>query len=218
MGIERSSTFPASVHDTRLLHAILSEPAMLRFEADVRINANATPAEIASRLEPLVAQPRSLARPERRKPLRGRVSATGGVLRWPLNQYRFTSPRNLRFELAPANGGTVLRGKFTLWQPLRLVVLAWLTYALAVRSWTLIRDLAHRAPASMLRNDLLFIAVPICMASGYLWVAVHVGKGRDADLIRVLRVVLASETGSTVVAELLTRPASRESFGDPPIP
>jgi hypothetical protein len=70
----------------------------------------------------------------------------------------------------------------------------------------------------MLRNDLLFIAVPICMASGYLWVAVHVGKGRDADLIRVLRVVLASETGATVVAELLTRPASRESFGDPPVP
>jgi hypothetical protein len=70
----------------------------------------------------------------------------------------------------------------------------------------------------MLRNDLLFIAVPICMASGYLWVAVQVGKGRDADLIRVLRVVLASEAGATVVAELLTRPASRESFVDPPIP
>ena len=191
---------------------------MLRFETDVRLNANATAAEIASRLGPLVAAPRSFARQERRKPLRGRVSASGGVLRWPLNQYRFTSPRNLHFELAPANGGTVLGGKFTLWQPLRLVVLAWLTCALAVWSWTLIRDLADRVPASRLRNDLLFIALPICMASGDLWVAVQVGKGRDADLIRVLRVVLASETGATVVAELLARPEARDSFVDPPSP
>lgn len=105
---------------------------MLRFETNVRLNATAIPSEIFSRLSGLVAAPFSLAKQERRKPLRGRVSPQGGFLRWPLNEYRIVSPRNLKFEVISSNDGSVLVGKFVIWQPLRVVVLTWLSCGLAV--------------------------------------------------------------------------------------
>lgn len=48
------------------------------------------------------------------------------------------------------------------------------------------------------------------MALGYLGGTVFLGRKRNADLIRVLRVVLASEAGAAIVTELLSPPVGKE--------
>jgi hypothetical protein len=178
---------------------------MLKFETDVRLNANANPAEISARLGDLVAAPYSFAKNERRKALRGRVSPQSGFLRWPLNESRTSSPRYLKFTFIDSEGGAVLVGKFVIWQPLRVAVLAWLACGLTFWTWTLINELIHHAGFSAVGKDLLIIAVGCCMAFGYLGGIVFLGRKRNGDLIRVLRIVLASEVGAEIVTALLTQ-------------
>jgi hypothetical protein len=183
---------------------------MLRFITDVRLHTNANSAEVVSRLAGLVAPPFAVAPQQRRKPLRGRVSVEGGFLRWPLNEYRFISPRNLSFKLIESNQGTALVGKFAILNPLRIVVLAWLTCGLGVWSWILIGDLIHQSGTKKITMDLLVMLIGICMATGYLWLTVRLGKRRDADLVRVLRIVLTSDRAAAIAADLLTQPSSGE--------
>jgi hypothetical protein len=188
---------------------------MLKFETDVRLNANASSAAISTRLNNLVATPFSFGKRRRRKPLRGRISPQGGFLRWPLNEYRIGSPRNLKFKLLDLEGGAVLVGKFALWQPHRVVVLIWLTWGLTVWTWTLIKDLLHHAGLHVIGRDLLFPLLGCSMAFGYLAVIVFFGRKRNRDLIRVLRTVLASEAGAEIVTDLFSRNSRKhESFMD----
>ena len=189
---------------------------MLQFETPVKLGANASAAEISARLNSLVAAPRSFARSERLKPLRGRVSVEGGFLRWPLNERRFVSPRNLKFKLLELEDGTVLLGKFVIWQPLRIVVLAWLACGLAFWTWSLIHELLHHAGIDTVGRDFLNLVIGCCMAVGYLVLVVFLGRRRDRDLIRVLRIVLAGETEANIVARLLTQNTENDlSFIDP---
>jgi hypothetical protein len=190
---------------------------MLRFEQDVRLNCNASPADIAERLNRLVAPRYTFTRKnERRKLLRGTVTAEGGVLRWPLNEYRLQSARNLHFRLEEATVGSTVIGSFQLWKPLRLIVLAWLALGLAVWGWTCLRVIFTHAGLSAVGKDVGFMLLGTCMATGDLGFGVYLGKTRDATLVRLLRVSLASEMGADVATYLLTPPARTPSeFLDP---
>jgi hypothetical protein len=190
---------------------------MFDFKTEVRLNADAPPEQIVARLASITAAPFSMKRSERGKPLRGRPTVRNGFLRWPLNQSRIVSPRPLRFELLEAPTGSVLAGAFKLMLPLRVVALAWLACANIVWIWTLANDLVHRANFPKVGHDVLFVAVAWFMATGYLWITVAVGRRRDRDLIRVLRVVLASEAGAAATRDLLYFSEKHPSFIDDPI-
>jgi hypothetical protein len=187
---------------------------MFKFETEVRLNADAAPDEIVNRLARLMAPPRSWGLAERTRPLRGRIGADRGFIRWPVEK-GVASPRNLKFELVEDRGRTYLTGRFIVWPPLRIVVMTWLGFAVAFWSWALIRSLIYHAEARELGKDLLMILIPFCMSYGYLWFAVSVGRHRDRMLIRVLRIVLMSQGGATIVGQLLSR--SKVNFIDPPV-
>ncbi len=188
---------------------------MFAFKTEVRLNTNAPPEAIVARLAKITAAPRTFSSSERCKPLRGRTAAEDGFLRWPI-QYGSVSPRNLNFDIIKTSNGSTLVGAFKLWLPLRLVASLWLLLGCVAWFSSLIRDLGRHAGLRAVGTDFLIVLMMWCMASGYLWVFVYVGKSRDQGLIRILRYVLGSEAGVSVVNELFASGIRTESFVDEP--
>ncbi len=190
---------------------------MLRFEREVRLNGNASPAEVATRLSRLVAPQCSFSSNQRGKPLRGHVSNMGGVVRWPLVEYRISSPRSLEFHLERAPHGCILAGRFLVWRAMQVVVVGWLACGLAVWSFTLLRDLFQHSVSHNILLDFGAILLCLGIAIGYLSLFVWLGRNRDADLVRSLRIVLGSEEGAFIAEQIFSRTTSvQPSFIDDP--
>jgi hypothetical protein len=190
---------------------------MLRFKPEVRLNADASPTEIASRLSGLVAPPFSFSKSLRKKLLRGRISAQGGSLRWPMTQGRFASARNLVFALVETPTGCVLQGSFRIGKQLAICSLIWISFVTLFGSWELLQLLLHRGPV---REILLTVARILAAYGGaiaYVGLVVLVGRPRDCALVRVLRVALASQTAADAVDHIFAPDeGANESFVDGP--
>lgn len=189
---------------------------MLEFRTDVRLNADASPEEAIRRLMAIMSAPYSFSTEARRKPLRGHINATSGLLRWPLMDYRIASLRRLRFEIRQDPGGSVLIGAFRTFLALRVVILIWLGCGSLFWMWQLVQGLFHHASLAVVGRDLLPILIGLGMAYGYVGLFVFLGRRRDQSLIRVLRTTLGSESGAAIVKELLSVETGAVSFVDAP--
>ncbi len=98
-------------------------------------------------------------------------------------------------------------------------MLLWLGWGSVYRLWRLVADLIAGSGIGSLWTGLLTILICYGMALGYTSFVVWVGHWRDRQLVRVLRVVLASEAGAHYAGLLLARPSKPEDgFIDPPEP
>ena len=190
---------------------------MLWFEQEVRLNAGASPADVAERLGRLVSPPFSLSELGRRKLLRGRVSAAGGVLCWPMNQYRFSSARKLEFSLLETPQGSLFQGRFRLGAALNLYAIVALSFTTLFGGWLLVQTLIHHGPLLQVAKDLGRILAGVCGVAAYVAIVVWFGKSRDGALVRVLRVALRSESGAEAVDHIFAPDqTARKSFIDDP--
>ncbi len=176
---------------------------MRYFEQDVTVVGTASPAEFMLRLAEVTAAPRSLAKRERAKLLRGKLRTDGGVVRWPLNQYDFASPRSLHFTVQPSGEGAVLAGTLRLWLAYRIIVLGWLILGIAFNAEQTFARLYAGQGWTQIRFNLIFIPAGIAMALAYTWLIVRVGRRRERKLLFILGNLMKGDTEAAVIRELI---------------
>jgi hypothetical protein len=177
---------------------------LFAFETPVHLDSRETSAELVRRLNRLIAPPRAFGKLDRRKALRGRISESGGFVRWPLNEYRFVSPRSIQFQLIQNSEGTVLSGSFKVWKGFRVAILGWLYCAAILEFIFSTLSWWHTHSLKMLGTALAGILFAFCMAYAYAWIAVRVGRARDRQLVKVLAHTIADPISAETIRDLLT--------------
>ena len=179
---------------------------LFQFTKDVFIDGPSGCTEFLANLAEITAPPFSFEAKERRKPLRGKLTQGGGVIRWPLGEYRRTSTRKLHFNVRETANGTELRGQFQLYPAYKVIVLGWLGLgSLWWLSSILYVGLSYHRWGPIVGQGVTSLIVCSLMAYGYTWFCTCFGSRRERDLENVLRNMLLGTREAKVVKDLLTR-------------
>jgi hypothetical protein len=158
-------------------------------------------------LAELTAPRFSFSNSDRKKPLRGLLFVNRGRIRWPLNEYRFVSPRSLHFEVRETGTGSMLVGQFRLWLAFRVIVIGWLCVGILFQlGQIVVAGWLNRQGWPVIRFGLLGIFGGLLMGFGYTWICIALGRRRERDLVRVLKNVMSGAAEAGVVKDLLIRP------------
>ena len=177
-----------------------------RFPTPVLLEAETSSAEFIAELATLTAPRFSTSKMDRKKPLRGVLGENSGVLRWPINEYRFVSPRSLYFKLTQVGAITVLEGEFVVWLVFRVVVMGWLCLGILAWAVAIIQEIVrHHATWPMIRQGLFASLIGILIAYGYTGLCIFAGRRRERDVVRVLEAVAKGPAAAQIVRDLLIR-------------
>ena len=179
--------------------------ATFQFNREVRLEGSASPGEFLASIAELMTPRLSFSLVGMKNPLRGRLSGEGGVVRWPLVGYRFVPPRSLHFTVCQTTNGTLLTGQFKLWTAFRVIVMTWLGVGILFQlEQIIVPGMIYRQGWPVIGKGLLSILGGLCMAYGYTWGCIRLGRPREGDLEAVLRNVLAGPIQAVVVRDLLS--------------